>query len=152
MAASSSSSLAAAPVSNLQFWGAVAAAFVLSLLVMLACAYAWVYIYSVLIYSAGDQAYYEAYAQVASPVVAVTVAWPVFFAVGRFMRRFGRRALFAAMAVVVINLTMDAAVLLSVSRDADGAMAHLVLMSLFSALGKLGGAYFGASAPGKDGP
>jgi len=125
-----------------RLWTTILVAFLLSLLFMVACAYLWVFVYSVLVDSSGDQAYYEAYARTASPVVAVVLSFPVFFYVGRYMRRFGSRATFAALAVVAINLLMDALVTASAT---DGAM-HLVLMSGFAALGKLLGAWQGSRA------
>ena len=57
----------------------IIAAYLVAETFLVACAYLWVFIYSMLIYSGGDSAYYEAYAQVASPVVAVALAGPGVF-------------------------------------------------------------------------
>ena len=43
---------------------------------LVACAFLWVFIFSMAIDTGGDNAYYEAYAQVSSPVVAVVLAGP----------------------------------------------------------------------------
>ncbi len=82
---------------------------IITLVIMVACAYLWVYGYSAIIHTAGDAAFYEAYAQRASPVVAVLVAFPVFFVMGRFMRGLGARATMAALTVVAISLVLDVA-------------------------------------------
>ncbi len=126
--------------SMLKFWSTIVLAFVISLALMLAAAYLWVFIYSVVINNSGDQAFYEAYAKIASPVVAVAVSFPVFYWVGRYLRRFGSRALFAALAVVAINLLMDAAVLTSLTEN----LPDNLTISALSALGKISGAMTGA--------
>lgn len=126
--------------SALRFWTTVVGAFLVSLLVMVAGAYLWVFAYSVVLDTSGDQAYYEAYARTASPVVAVVLSFPVFFYVGRYMRRFGERATFAALSVVAINLVMDALV---VAGTGNG-LTHLTVMSLIAAAGKLTGAWQGS--------
>lgn len=128
-------------------WRSIILAFVVSLVVMIACAYLWVFIYSQWIYSGGSPAFYAEYAAVASPVVAVVVACPVFFCVGRYMRRFGRVARNAAMAVVAINLAVDIALVISMVAGAGETPVQFVLMSGFAGLGKLLGAYAG-SQPG----
>ncbi len=131
-------------VSSVRLWGTIIAGFVLTLAVLIAAAYLWVWIYSVAIFTGGDAAHYEAYAQVASPVVAVVLSFPVFYVMGRFMKRFGEKAMFAAMGVVGINLVMD---VLAVSTMAED-MTFNVTMSVLSAAGKIAGAYFGARPAG----
>ncbi|MGE0624140.1 MAG: hypothetical protein AB7I04_05305 [Pseudomonadales bacterium] len=129
-----------AAVTTLRFWTTIVLAFLASLFVMVACAYLWVFAYSVFIDPTGDQAYYEAYARTASPVVAVVLSFPVFFYVGRCMRRFAGRATTAALAVVAINLTMDVLVVSATGTDDT----HLAVMSLLAAAGKLLGAWQGS--------
>ncbi len=125
---------------KLAMWAAIIAGFVLTLVVLVACAYAWVYLYSVFIHTGGDQAHYEAYAKVASPIVAVIMVWPVFYFMGRFMRRFGNKALLVAMAVVGLNLLADIGAVASLAED----VGYNVAMSALSAVGKILAAYFGA--------
>ena len=132
-------------VSIIKLWASIILGFVISLVVMVACAYLWVFLYSMFINSAGDQAFYEAYAQVASPVVAVVVSFPVFFLLGRYMRRFGSKARFAAFAAVAINLIVDALAVAVVPASAD--VGFMIAMSTLSALGKIGGAYVGSKPP-----
>ena len=45
--------------------------FLVTEIVLIALAFLWVFIYSTTINTGGDEAYYQAYAQVASPVVAI---------------------------------------------------------------------------------
>lgn len=131
---------AAHSISPYRFWGTIVGVFVVAMLIMIGCAYAWVVVYSVAINSSGDAAFYEAYARVASPIVAVVVSFPVFYCVGRYMRRFGQRALFGALSVVWINLAVD---VLALGTVAEGLVFN-VTMSAFAALGKILGAYSGA--------
>ena len=63
----------------------VLGAYVTAEIFLVACAYLWVFIYSMFIDTGGNNAYYEAYAQISSPVVAVLLAGPAFFVIGRFM-------------------------------------------------------------------
>jgi hypothetical protein len=108
-------------------------------------AYLWVYIYSTFVYPTGDLAHYQAYAQVASPVVAVTAAGPVFYLMGRFMRRYGHRAFAAALAVVVLNVLIDASTVVSLAED----VRYSTLVSLVAAAPKLIGAYLGVRRPSR---
>lgn len=126
--------------SPLRFWTTIVAAFLVSLFVLVAAAYLWVFVYSTFIDWSTDQAYYEAYARSASPVVAVALSFPVFFYVGRYLRRFGGRATAAAMAVVGINLAMEVLVVATVGSGD----AQLTAMSLLAAAGKLLGAWQGS--------
>ncbi len=113
---------------------------IITLVIMVACAYLWVYVYSAFIHTTGDAAFYEAYAQRASPVVAVVVAFPVFFVMGRFMRGLGARATMAALTVVAISLVLDVA---SVATMASDPIYHGIA-SILSFIAKFAGAYFGS--------
>ena len=77
--------------------------FLVTEIAMVACAFIWVFIYSTTIDTTGNEASYQAYAQDASPVVAVVVAFPIFFAMGRVFCRLGARATMAALIAVGIN-------------------------------------------------
>jgi hypothetical protein len=123
-------------------WGTVLLAFLVTEVAMIASAFLWVFIYSVAIHSGGDDAFYQAYAQVASPVVAVVMAGPIFWAMGRFMRRLGERAWSVARAVVILNLVIDGAVVATMAQD----VPYNVGMSVLAACGKVAGAYFGSGA------
>ena len=124
----------------------VAAWLVLVVAMMVAAAYLWVWVYSLLIHTGGDHAHYEAYARVASPVVAVITAFPVFFLMGRYMRRFGARALYAAAAVVALNLMLDGLTLITVAEN----LAYVGMMSALSMVLKIAGAWFGVRQRASD--
>ena len=121
---------------------AVVLIYVIALVVMVGCAYLWVFLYSQLVYAGGDQAYYEAYASFASPVVAVAVAAPVYFCAGRYLLRFGAHAHKAALAILLLNVVMEGIVLTTITTD----LSHHLLMSGFAMLGKLLGVYAGIRA------
>ncbi len=118
------------------------AGFLATEIIMVACAFLWVFIYSALINTGGDQASYEAYAQTASPVVAVVVAGPVFFLMGRYFLRLGPRARTVAIAVVIANLAVDFPVVILMAED----LGYNVIMALLSAAGKIIGAWYGTRA------
>jgi hypothetical protein len=126
-------------------WLAIVLGFLITEVVMIACAFAWVFVYSVLISPGGDEAFYQAFAKTASPIVAVVVAFPVFYAMGRFMRRYGEQARFAAVAVVGINLAIDFAAVGTMAVD----VPYNVMMSFLSAVLKVAGAWFGVGRIGE---
>ncbi len=138
--------------SKTRLWATIVAAFLVTEIAMLACAYLWVFIYATFINTMHDGAFYTADAQVASPIVAVVVAFPIFFAMGRYMRRFGSQALFAAMAVVVINLALDGFILFVAAGDQIPSYLTILVMSLLSAAMKFGGAYVGTRGAGVTAP
>ena len=80
-----------------------------------------------------------AYAQDASPVVAVVVAFPIFFAMGRVFCRLGARATMAALIAVGINLAIDFPIVLTTAED----LPYALIASVLAASGKIGGAYVG---------
>lgn len=126
-------------VSNAKLYGTIVLWFFITIGLMVAAAYLWVFLYSVFINSSGDQAFYEAYAQQASPVVAVLTAFPVFYMMGRYMCRFGERAFFAAAGVVLLHILMEVGVLASL----DATFSYVVGFSIGSAILKVLGAYVG---------
>ena len=109
---------------------------------MVAAAYLWVFVYSALIDTTGDAAYYEAYAQRASPIVALVVALPCFYLMTRVMRAMVARAALAAYAVLVINLILDIAVTLGMAQD----LAYTATISLVVAVLKYLGVRLGLRA------
>ncbi|MEK6304569.1 MAG: hypothetical protein AABO41_28105 [Acidobacteriota bacterium] len=79
---------------------------------MVISAFAWVAIYAYLIHPGEDAAYYENYAQVASPVVAVVVGMPYWFFGCRWVtRKAGTRAvqmaLWAWFIVFIIDVPLN---------------------------------------------
>ena len=123
------------------FWLHVIGAFIATEVVMVGCAFAWVFIYSVTLHTTGDAAYYEAYARTASPVVAVVMAFPVFFAAGRWLSRLGALSLAAALWVVGINLALDAAVIATAAFDP----LYVGVLAAAAAVLKAVGAWLGST-------
>ncbi len=119
----------------------IIAAYLVAETFLVACAYLWVFIYSMLIYSGGDSAYYEAYAQVASPVVAVALAGPVFFAIGRAMRRrWSDQAQKLAIGAGVVNFVVSVPLVVTTVVDD---LVYNLLMVVLATLAMLAGAYVG---------
>ncbi len=121
----------------------VIGAYLVAEIFLVACAFLWVFIYSMAIDTGGDNAYYEAYAQISSPVVAVVLAGPVFFAIGRFMRRRWDQALKLAIATALINVLVAIAL---VTLSEIEAFAYQVSMMGLATITMLTGAYLGARA------
>ena len=77
--------------------------------VMIAAAFAWVACYSLVLRPGGDPALYEAYAEVACPIVSVVAGVPVFFAAGRWLAHTGLRAVLVTVAAyIAIDLLLIA--------------------------------------------
>ena len=92
-------------------WG-IGAAFVLHA-IMIALAVAWAAFYSYVVEPGHDQAFYEAHAQVASPIVSVLAGGPVFYLVAFSLARRrggGRAAWIAAALYLLTDLALFAAV------------------------------------------
>lgn len=70
---------------NQVHWGYAVGGLLAVEVAMIAAAFAWVAIYSYLIEPGHPAAFYEAYAQTASPYVALTLSIPFFFLMGRWM-------------------------------------------------------------------
>ncbi len=119
----------------------VLGAYVTAEIFLVACAYLWVFIYSMFINTGGNNAYYEAYAQISSPVVAVLLAGPAFFVIGRFMRRRWDQALKLAIATGLVNVIVAVAL---VTLSEIDEFAYQVSMMGLATIAMLTGAYFGA--------
>ncbi len=115
--------------------GLIALLYLVTIGVMVGAAYLWVWLYSVAIHTHGTQAFYEAYAQTASPVVAVATAFPVFYAMGVCLRRISN-AIKIATAVVVVHWLVEVFVLMSVANA-----VWLAPYAIASALLKAAGAW-----------
>jgi hypothetical protein len=122
-------------------WRWVLPSFFLLELVLIAAAIGWVTFYSYVIHPGELDAYYEAYAHAASPIVSLVAGAPLFFLVGdRFRRSLGADAVRSAIAVSAIYSTLD--VLLLVTWPA-ATMYHLIVM-LVNAGAKLAAIVLGA--------
>ena len=122
--------------------GLILGTYIAAEIVLVAAAYLWVFIYSVTIYSSGDQAYYEAYAQLSSPVVAVLLAGPVFFVAGRLIReRWPKQAVKLAMTAGGLNILVSLPLVLS--SDIEHSAYHLTAV-LLATTAMIIGAWLGA--------
>ncbi len=120
----------------------VVVAYLVAEVFLVACAYLWVFVYSLVFYSGGDNAYYEAYAQVSSPIAAVVLAGPTYFVIGLFMRRrFPDHALRLALAPAVVGFIVAMPLVIATVVDD---FLYNVVMVLLSTLAALVGAYLGA--------
>ena len=116
--------------------------FVITLGLMVAAAYLWVFIYSVFINNTGTPTFYEDYAQIASPIVAVCVALPIFYMMGRYMRRY-QAAITLVWSVLAIHIGMEILVQLSLQQPPT----IVVICSILAAILKVLGAYLGMNFP-----
>ena len=121
--------------------------FIVTIALMVGAAYLWVFLYSVFVNSSGDQAFYEQYAQVASPVVAVVTAFPVFFLMGRMLTKQVEHFVGIAFGVVAVNLLFEVLVLMSL----EDTLLYVLPFSLGAGILKVLGAYFGTRVRTVDG-
>ena len=91
--------------------------YVVTIGIMVGASFAWVWFYSVAVNTTGDHQFYEAYAQTASPIVAVVTAFPVFYGMGAYLRRF-EQGIYVAMAVLLIHVLVELVVLLNIPNPA----------------------------------
>ena len=121
--------------------GVAFATYIAAEIVMVAAAYFWVFVYSMTIHTGGDQAYYEAYAQISSPVVAVLTAGPVFYVATRLLRRrWAEQAQRLALYAASLNIVL--VVLLIVSGDLNQ-LAYNVGAAILATGAMFVGAWYG---------
>jgi len=92
-------------------WGAAVAGALVAEIAMIAAAFAWVAIYSYLVHPGESPAFYQRYAEAASPWVALLAGVPIFYLV---CRRIGGRA--TALAVFAIYFCFDAPIVIFASN------------------------------------
>ena len=125
--------------------GIVLVGYITAQTLLVIAAYLWVYIYSISIYTAGDQAYYDAYAQNSSPVVAVLLAGPLYFLLGRLLRkRWSAQALKLETATGILNLFVSVPVVFSAAVDNVG---YHLSAALLATVAMIIGARIGAATP-----
>lgn len=95
-------------------WGAALGGMLLAEVAQIAAAFAWVALYSYLIHPGETPAYYQGYAQVSGPWVALVAGTPIFFWVSRWIgRKVPARAWPTAMALFGLFVVVDLALILS---------------------------------------
>lgn len=119
--------------------GSILGWFLLLEALLVAAAFAWVFLYSAFIHPGSDEAFYSAYAQRASPFVALVLAFPLFYWMGRSMGRFGDKALTAVFAVLGLNLALEVITTATMAVDPvySGTLSAIVFVA------KSAGAWFG---------
>lgn len=110
--------------------------------VMIGLAYGWVAIYAYLIHPGETEAFYTAYAQVASPVVSL-VAGPIVFGLAAYLlvRRRADRGR-EVWWVLAAYLALDVLIVLTVAQD----VASNLLIWIPNALTKTAGVWVGRTA------
>jgi low temperature requirement protein LtrA len=127
-------------------WGWVVLTVVGLEIALVASAVAWVAIYSYLINPGHDSAYYQKYAELASPIVAVVVGIPYFLFACRWVgRKAGKRAVAASLCVWFILFLIDVLLILIA-----GLNAYIAVMLTVSHVTKMLAAYFGGRAALRD--
>jgi hypothetical protein len=123
-------------------WGWVVATAVGMEIATIASAVAWVAFYSYVIHPGEDSSYYQEYAQVASPVVAVVVTGPFWFFGCRWIaRKAGTSAIAMSLWVWVLVFLIDLPLMI-VGRATGSAW---VMFSIANSI-KLVAAYLGGRA------
>jgi hypothetical protein len=112
--------------------------------VMVGAAFGWVAVYSHLIAPGRSMAEYEAYAEMASPVVSLIAGVPAFWIAGASLRRrLAAEAIPSAAAMATLYLALDVLLIVAMTEGPD----YSWLMVLPSWLTKVLAAYFGARTP-----
>lgn len=89
-------------------WGAALGGALAAVVVLVAAAFAWVAIYSLLLHPGESRAFYQQYAMSASPWVSLVMGFPVFYLVCRWIgSRSPSRAWPTAMGLFAIYLLLD---------------------------------------------
>ncbi len=105
-----------------------------------ACAFLWVWLYSVAVAPGHDEAFYQAYAQDAAPISSLVAGAPILFAAGWLSGRRAERPILAGMLVGIIYAVIDLAILASVPNNIP---AWILIVSATTKIGAsaLGGLF-----------
>ena len=122
-------------------WLHAVAGYIVVEAILITAAFGWVAIYSYALHRGESAAYYESYAQDASPVVALVAAMPVFYMTGLLMRRIAPdRAESTMLALVAISICVTIAILISLK---EGRIYHWSL-AILCGLAQLGAGWLGS--------
>ena len=116
-----------------------------AMVVNVACAFLWVFIYSILIAPGQDEAAYQAYAMRAAPWCSVIAGIPILFGAGWLLARWHGGGWRTGICAGVAYVAIDVAIILA--AGALGEMAAIVALSAATkiAASALGGALAGKS-------
>ncbi|HKO55089.1 MAG TPA: hypothetical protein VJ276_04375 [Thermoanaerobaculia bacterium] len=116
-------------------WGAALGGMLLAMVAQIAAAFGWVAFYSYLVHPGETPAFYQRYAEVASPWVSVVAGVPVFYLICRWIgSRFPARAWPTAMALFGFYVLLDLALVLSMGAPSPRLVGILVLSYLLKLL------------------
>ena len=125
-------------------WGLAAVATLLAEVTLVALSIVSVAVYSYAIHTGETQEFYSAFARVSGPWVSLIAGGPVFFVIGRWIRRRApAAALGTAMAMFGLYVAIEVAVLLLWSGDSSAILATLPFV-IGGFVIKMAGAWLGA--------
>ena len=117
-------------------WPAALGGTLLSLVVLIASAFAWVALYSYLVHPGESPAFYQRYAVRASPWVSLVLGFPVFYLVCRWIgSRSPSRAWPTAMGIFAIYLLLDLPLVLLGGDNPTVTPLYLIVNYLLKFLG-----------------
>jgi FtsH-binding integral membrane protein len=112
-------------------WGRACAGALIAEIAQIAAAFGWVAIYSYFINPGQPMATYQAYAQASGPWVSILAGAPIFYAASRWIARSRPTAL----ALFVIFLAIDGALLVAMTERWTGTALSLTGLSFLTKLG-----------------
>jgi hypothetical protein len=122
-------------------WLHALAGYVIVEAILIAAAVGWVAFYSYALHPGESATFYEAYAQDASPIVALIAGMPLYFLTGRLFRRIlSDRAKVTMLALVGIGIVVSIAILIAMR---EGRFYHWALESV-SWLAQLSAGWLGS--------
>jgi cytochrome bd-type quinol oxidase subunit 2 len=104
--------------------------------ILIAAAFAWVALYSYGVHPGESASYYQAYAENASPIVALVAGIPVFFLTGRLFRRMipdQAQATILTLVAISVIVTLVALIMMSERRVYQWALALMCWSAHLSA-------------------
>jgi hypothetical protein len=124
-------------------WGRIAGLAIVAEVLLVLSAVLYMVVYGYLIHPGETDAYYEAYARIASPYVAICAGLPIFFLLSRWLaRKAPPRALAHALALWVAVVVLDTGILIGMEGFAG--IARILPFWLTSHATKLLGAWLGS--------
>jgi len=115
-----------------------------AMVVNVACAFLWVFIYSILIAPGQDEAAYQAYAMRAAPWCSVIAGIPILLGAGWLLARWHGGGWRTGICAGVAYVAIDVAIIL-----AAGALAEMAAIVALSAATKIGASALGGAMAGK---
>jgi hypothetical protein len=125
-------------------WGVAAVATLLAEIALITLSIMCVAVYSYTIHTGESREFYDAFAKVSGPWVSLIAGGPVFFLIARWIRRRApAAALRTAIAMCMLYLTIEVAILLLWPSDSSATVA-ILLFVIGGFVLKVTGAWLGA--------